>query len=244
MLAGKTPGANQPSSPVQVLDSVYVDSSKCQTYAEHTGPPLRWIYAAEASRLRKIEADWFKHFDAITVVSKAAAATCRTNVEHHDGLTVVGNGVDLEYLTPLPDPENHGDAFVEVLNYRPNVEGISWLVKHVIPRLRSQITDAKLTIVGRHCTPAVKPLGDGEGLEGTEPDVRTYLGQASVVNARLRMSRSVRNKLLEAKASRRAVVCSPAAAEGVNTTDRQHLLVDDRPEQSVDTIKICLLAAA
>ncbi len=224
------------SSPVprQVIDLVDVDSMKWATYARGTWPPVSWVYGAEARRLRRIESGQLDHFDAVTVVSSAEADAYRQAVGEHAGLTVVRNGVDLDYFSPLPDagPDNHSLVFVGVLNYRPNSEGIIWFAQRVMPLLRKRLPNATLKIVGRHPTSRVQQLAMIPGVEvvGSVPDVRSYLGEAAAVIAPLQIARGLQNKVLEAMACQRAVVCSPGAAKGIDAQPGVHLLVADEPE--------------
>ena len=52
--------------------------------------------------------------------------------------------------------------------------------------------------------------------------------------APLLIARGVQNKVLEAMASGRAVVCSTGAACGIDATADEHLLIADSPQQWVD----------
>jgi len=224
--------------PLQVLDIVDVDSLKWQALARNSRLPMRWVYATEAKRLRRVEAGRHDHFDDVTVISPAEAKAYRDHVGSHQRLTVVGNGVDLNYFSPLPDTKNPVIVFVGVLNYKPNIDGIAWFVRHVMGPLQQRVTHAKLLIVGRHATHQVQQLAANTGVEviGSVPDVRRYIQQAGVVVAPLQVARGVQNKVLEAMACGRAVVCSPSAAQGINATDGQHLLIADKPPQWLDQL--------
>lgn len=228
--------------PVHVMDLVDVDSIKWRSYAQHSWPPMSWVYGAEAKRLQRIEAGRYDDFDALAVVSEAEAQAYRDHVGDHPGLIAVGNGVDLDYFSPLPDTDSRTLAFVGVLNYAPNAEGITWFVHHVFWRLRKRVPDAKLLIVGRHPTPRIEALEEQAGVEvvGSVPDVRVYMQEASAIIAPLRIARGVQNKVLEAMACARAVVCSTAAAEGIDAQDGQHYLVAQDPEHWVDQLE-CVL---
>lgn len=221
-----------------ILDLVDVDSLKWDSYADRSWPPLSWIYRTEARRLRRIEAGHFDQLDAITVISDAEARAYRQHVGDHPLLTVVPNGVDLDYFSPLPDTDAHTLVFTGVLNYRPNTEAVIWFARQVMPLLRQQVPDARFLIVGRHPTPAVEELAQIPGVQviGSVPDVRVYLEQASIAVAPLLLARGTQNKVLEAMAARRAVVCSPAAAAGIDAQPGQHLIIAESPEDWVRQI--------
>jgi spore maturation protein CgeB len=53
----------------------------------------------------------------------------------------------------------------------------------------------------------------------------------------LRIARGVQNKVLEAMAAARVVLCSPQAAAGIEAVAGQHLLVAETPEQWVDQLE-------
>lgn len=222
--------------PLHVLDLMDVDSEKWNAYSQSSSAPMSWVYAAEAARLRKIEAGEFDHYDAITVVSDAEAEAYRRCVGGKARVVVVNNGVNFDYFCPQPESSTHAVVFVGVLNYKPNVDGVRWFAREVMPLLRQNVSDARFLIVGRHPTPKVTELQQIPGVEviGSVADVRPYIAEASVSIAPLQIARGVQNKVLEAMACRRPVVCSPGAAQGVDATPGEHLLVAESPQQWVD----------
>jgi len=229
--------------PRQVLDLVDVDSLKWKSYARHSYSPMRLVYGAEARRLAKVEAGKHDRFDAITVVSEAERDAYRQHIADRDDIHAIHNGVDLDYFHPLPDATDSKKlVFVGVLNYKPNTDGIAWFVKHVLPGLRERVPGAELQIVGRHPTGKVIELGQQPGVDviGSVPDVRRYLENSAAAIAPLRIARGVQNKVLEAMACTRVVVCSPEAAEGIDATPGEHLLQADTPEQWIDHLATTL----
>jgi len=237
--SGREPHHADPAKrALHVLDLVDVDSAKWRSYAKSTHPPMSWVYAAEARRLRRIEAAEFDYVDAITVISENERTCYREHVGAFENVHVVRNGVDLEYFEPLPDTNDHRIVFVGVLDYWPNAQAITWFVNHVMPLLRQRVSDVTFQIVGRNPTPPIEQLDEKPGVEviGSVPDVREYLGDASVVVAPLQIARGTQNKVLEGMACGRAVVCSSGAAKGVDAVDGEHLLVADEPQQWVDHI--------
>ncbi len=220
------------SKPVRhVLDLVDVDSAKWRRFAQNTKSPLRWVYAAEARRLRRIEAGEYDWFDAVTVVSDAEAETYRRHVGDHSRLYVVSNGVDGSYFFPLPESSKPKVAFVGVLDYKPNVDGICWFTDEVWPQVLEQIPGAQLLIVGKRPTTAVRALEQRVNVKvyPDVPDVRKYLAKAAAVIAPLQIAPGIQNKVLEAMASRRAVIATPQSAAGIQATPGEHLLIADGP---------------
>ncbi len=222
-----------------IIDLVDVDSAKWAEYARNSRPPMRWVYAAEARRLRAIEAGRHDRFDAIGVVSEAEANIYRREVGDHPGLVELRHAVDTTFHQPMPDAGSQMIVFIGVLDYKPNVEGIIWFVNHVMPLLRRRVPGVKLQIIGRHPSAEVLALDHAENVEvvGSVPDVRDHLRHAVASIAPLKIARGVQTKVLEAMAGGRVAVCSPGAAEGIHGDDGEHLFICDSPLQWARTIE-------
>ncbi|MBD8639279.1 glycosyltransferase [Sphingomonas sp. CFBP 13733] len=103
------------------------------------------------------------------------------------------------------------------MDYRPNIEAVTWFARDILPRIRTQHPTARFAIVGRAPTPAVQALaGDAVIVTGAVDDVRGWLAAAEVCVAPLKLARGIQNKVLEAMAMARPVVASAAAAEGID----------------------------
>ncbi len=230
---------NTPPPRRHVLDLCDVDSLKWARYARDAAGPMRWVYATEADRLRRVESGNGLRVDAVTVISDAECEAYRRMGGHHRSVHVVGNGVDLDYFFPkpfeLPRRDEQRVVFVGVLDYKPNVDAAAWFATEVMPALRERAPGAVFTVVGKRPTGAVRALDAMDGVEviGEAPDVRPWLWSAAAVVAPLRLARGVQNKVLEAMACGKAVVCSPAAAEGIDATAGEHLLTATAAEDYV-----------
>jgi polysaccharide biosynthesis protein PslH len=224
----------------KVVDSVDVDSQKWFDYAAMAGPPKSWVYRLEGRRLRRREQQICQWADAVTLVSDREAAMMR-ELTGTPNVVSVTNGVDLHYYSPAPPAPESGCLFVGALNYLPNVDGITWFARTVWPELRHNRPEAVLRIVGRKPVAAVKDLGAIPGVEliGHVKDVRPHLAAAAVVIAPLRLARGLQNKVLEAMASGKAIVSSPAALAGFGFPDLPALSANE-PREWSETVSYLL----
>lgn len=217
-----------------VLDMVDVDSEKWRALAARARWPLTWIYGREARRLGSFEAR----------AARAARATVVINDRERQALSrlapgapvsVVGNGVDVEYFRPPADaPARAGVVFTAVFDYAPNVEGAAWLVERVWPMVRAAVPDASLLLVGARPSARVQALGrpaTGVRVVGQVPDMRPYLWQARVGVAPLALSRGTQNKVLEGLAGGLAMVVTPAVAEGLPQAVLPWVAVGEDPDR-------------
>lgn len=219
------------AKPRHVLDLVDVDSMKWARFAASSRRPMRWVYAAESRRLARVERGDIASPDAVTVISDDEAKLYRHEVAFDAPLHVVGNGVDTRWLRPLADAPAPAISFIGVLDYRPNIDGAAWFAREVLPLIRERVPNATFRIVGRRPTREVLALGELPGITvvGSVPDVRDELAKARCVVAPLLIAPGVQNKVLEAMACRRAVVCTPGAAAGIDADANTHYLSADQP---------------
>jgi len=234
-----------------LMDFVDVDSAKFATYAEQDKrQPLHWVHAREARVLGAYEAKIASRVDASLFVSEAEAALFRSRSGMGaDKVHAVENGIDTGRFDPALtfDPIDAGAGplavFTGQMDYRPNIDAVRWFAAKVLPLIRQQRANVCFAIVGRAPTDEVRALATLPGVivTGEVPDVRPWLAAADVVVAPLLLARGVQNKLLEAMAMARPVVASAAAAEGIDATPGEHLLVAD--EAAGMAAAVCSLLA-
>jgi sugar transferase (PEP-CTERM/EpsH1 system associated) len=209
----------------RVLDFVDVVSELWRMAAAFAGFPASGIYRLEARRLARYEAQTASDLDGSVVVSEAEARLLRRQRADLD-VSVVGNGVDLEYFTPPPDGRPASAStphvvFTGTMDYLPNVDAVTYFCRSVLPRVREAIPGVRFEVVGRDPTPAVRALARESRVTVTSavPDIRDYLGRATVAVAPLRIGRGIQNKVIEAMAMGVPVVATDVALEGLSLTD-------------------------
>lgn len=220
-----------PPAPKQrvIMDFVDMDSAKFAAYAERGRGPMGWVHRREAALLLAHERRVAEMADASLFVSAAEAALFRERAGARC-VHAVENGID----TGFYDPAQRFDAvagegpllvFTGQMDYRPNIEAVSWFADKVFPRVRRAHPEARFAIVGRAPTKAVRALAERPGIRvtGAVPDVRDWLAAAALVVAPLQLARGIQNKVLEGMAMARAVVASPAAAEGIDHAGTLHV---------------------
>ena len=229
-----------------LMDFVDVDSAKFTTYAEQDkNQPLNWVHTREARVLGAYEAAVARKVDASLFVSEAEAALFRARSGlGADKVRAVENGID----TGRFDPASQFDAvvtgegplavFTGQMDYRPNIDAVRWFANDILPSIRQRHSQARFAIVGRAPSDDVRALAalPGVTVTGEVPDVRPWLAAADAVVAPLLLARGVQNKLLEAMAMARPVVASAAAAEGIDATAGEHLLVADDASAMADAL--------
>jgi len=131
---------------------------------------------------------------------------------------VLPSGVDIDFYRPGGEHAAPRTAvFWGRLDFAPNVQALQWFCKRVWPRVRQRAGDARLTIIGFHPGDAVRRLEATPGVTvmADLADLRSTVRQHAVVVLPFVSGGGIKNKLLEAAALGRPILCTPVAAGGL-----------------------------
>jgi sugar transferase (PEP-CTERM/EpsH1 system associated) len=219
----------------KVMDFGDADSEKWLEYSRTSLAPLSWAFRVEGNRVRAAERKLGAEFDAGLVNAPRERDVLTGYVRAP--IAVIPNGVDLEYFQPGRSSGRryipNRIVFTGNMSYRPNVDAVRHFAATILPRIRREIPDAELYIVGMDPTAAVRRLANGDRVvvTGRVDDVRPYFDSAAVAVAPLRVARGLQNKVLEAMAMRVPMVASPAAFAGITAVAGRDLLVAADPDE-------------
>jgi len=128
--------------------------------------------------------------------------------------------------------------FLGSFRHLPNVEGLEWFARFVLPLVRNKLPRARLVIVGsdppaRHALP-----GNPEAIEivGFVEDIQAPLQQYALFVCPILSGSGVRVKLLEAFASGIPVVSTRIGAEGLAREDGEICALADDPQAFADRV--------
>ena len=232
-----------------VTDFVDADAEKWRAYEAASQGLKRALYGAEFRRLIRYETEVAAGSSANIFVSETERKIFSRLVPGAADLHVVANGVDTDFFQPQPafgaaDPG--AIVFSGTMDYKPNIEAVSWFADDVLPLVRRRVTHAHLNIVGAKPAPAVLALAkrDGVTVTGSVPDMRPWLQQAEAIVAPLKIARGIQNKVLEGMAMARPVVTTPEALDGITARPGIDLLVARGAAEFADHLVTVLEARA
>ena len=233
-----------------VMDFVDMDSAKFATYAQQASGLSAFANAQEAKRLFAFERAVATRADLSLFVSEAEAALFRRETGLGERqVSFIENGIDLDAYDPatprggVESGEGALIVFTGQMDYRPNVDAVEGFARYALPLIRARHPTANFAIVGRNPTAEVTALVGlpGVTVTGEVLDTRDWLAAADVVVAPLLLARGIQNKILEAMAMAKPVVASLAAAEGIDASESDGLIVVQGWASQADAV-LALLA--
>lgn len=118
-----------------------------------------------------------------------------------------------------------------------NDEAAMWLLDNVMPKLWKKHPTLTVYIVGDNpSAELVARKNDRVIITGRVKNVVSYLRQVDAVVVSLHFESGTRYKILEAWASRQAVISTTLGAEGLNYVHGKHILIADNPEDFTEQV--------
>jgi len=198
----------------------------------------RPIQRLKARLMRDWEARIASRFDLAVAVSEAERALLLAG-NPSLSVAVVENGVDAEAQQLLPEPFHSGALlFVGNLAYFPNADAVRFLADEILGRVRSDLPNVRLRVVGAGASAAIRRLAERAGIElvGPVPDLRPYYREALLALVPLRAGGGTRLKVLEAMAFGRAVVSTSIGSAGLPVGHGRELLLADHAAEFADAV--------
>lgn len=159
-------------------------------------------------------------------------------------IAAIPTGVDLDYFRPAQELELANQlVFTGSMDWMPNEDGILYFAKSILPRIRQEILDVTLWVVGRRPSARLQALASREHsirVTGTVEDIRPHVHQSSVYIVPLRIGGGTRIKIFEAMAMGKAVVSTSLGAEGLPVRHGENILLADDPADFARSVVMLL----
>ncbi len=183
---------------------------------------------SDALKYVDMERAYLPLFDQILVSNTRDAAEMARQYRL-DNVSLVPNAVR---IPELPAARQAGGTptllFLGTLDYYPNEDAAAYFCSEILPLLRAgALGRFRIVIAGLRPSAGVKSLAvhPEVSVAGDVPEVRKCYEEADAVVVPLRLGGGTRIKILEAASYQRAVVSTPAGADGLAVADGEELLI-------------------
>lgn len=221
-----------------LLDTHNVEHLIMHRYFEAEENLLKKFYLLyQREKLKRYEKKMCGRFDRCLTVSEKDKEELGFVCDEKASFSVIPNGVDVEYYTPprfLQEEYRTDLIYHGTMSGYMNVDAIISFYENILPYIRREIPDVKLTIAGINPDKKILNLATIDKkvvVTGAVDDMRPYVAGSKVVIVPLRIGGGTRLKIPEAMAQGRAVVSTSVGCEGLEVTPGKDIIVADDPKE-------------
>lgn len=238
------PNIPETSTPIILVEQT-IEYLGYESFAKKIWLPfLKPLLNVDISKIRRWEEFYWKSCTKLITMSEEDKEFIGEAIADKKKIEVVSNGVDVKWFEEKEKqlPDNPTILFVGTFNWLPNVEAVKFLVHEVWPKVKRQLKDARLWIVGNAPTPEIFSFQEKDTsitVTGGIPDIRDAFNGAHVLLAPVFSGKGTRYKILEAMASETPIVATSTAVEGLGVEHGIHVMVGDNAnEMARETVKL------
>lgn len=216
------------SAPV-VYRSHNIEHSIWDDLSKETSNPLKRVYLKKlAKSLKKEELKLTKLADFTLSINSTDTKVYRSwGIKNCDTL------LPSVELSNSPQANTGGVYHLGAMDWQPNLDGVNWLVDHVLPLLKD--TDIKIHLAGRNM-PGIWNEQAQLVIDGEVEDARTYIEEKQICLIPVFSGSGVKMKLLEALAAGKAIITTDKGIEGVDLKHNQEVFIANSPQAFADGI--------
>ncbi|MEO7912043.1 MAG: glycosyltransferase family 4 protein [Roseiflexaceae bacterium] len=199
--------------------------------AEQAHGIKRLLLELEWRRLKRYEGRVCRASAAVMTVSEEDRAALEA-AGAPQNMPVIPIAVEVAGIQPVQrQPNAQGMLSMATMYWPPNIDGVLWFAREVLPLIRRDEPDAPFYIVGARPPAEISALSFDASVEvtGYVDDPTPYLESSALMLVPLRAGGGMRVKILEALARGIPIVSTTIGAEGIDVTPGAHLLIADEP---------------
>lgn len=193
----------------------------------------------EHKRLLNYESKIFDAFDDHIIISKQD----RDLIQHplKNKIHVVPNGVDFNFFHPKQEEKKYDLLFAGNMNYQPNIQSVSFIIKEVLPLVKKERPFVRFVIAGANPSKEILKL-DLTNVEvtGWVDDIREYFYKSKLMLAPMLISIGLQNKILQAMAMKTPCIVSTLANNAIGAEHGKEAIIADTGEDIAANILMLL----
>ncbi len=208
-----------------------------QLASTEANPIRRALMAREARAMAAYEKAMCRAYDAVlTVIPEdrdrlLALFPPAERQRLQDKFAVIPICVDPDRIEPARRPLSPESALtilhMGTMFWPPNVAGVLWFARQVLPRIHRQLPEARFVIVGKSPPPEIRALASDPRVEitGYVGDPSPYIAAADAFVVPLQIGEGMRVKILDAWSWGLPVVSTPVGAEGIQVRSGENIMI-------------------
>jgi len=202
--------------------------------------PRKWLLERDWRLLQTYEGRICRDFDAVLTVSDVDKNALEKVAGELPEAYVIPIAVDTDEVAPVKrSPRANHIVHVGTMYWPPNIDGILWFAREVLPKVRAILPEVEFDIIGAKPPEEIRRLAEEDPrihVTGYVEDVNGYLENAGVLIVPLRAGGGMRVKILNALSQELPMVSTTIGVEGIMARDGQELLIADAPEEFAQAV--------
>lgn len=190
-------------------------------------------------KLRAFEQSICPEFDRCIVVSEYDKNYLK-NLCGMDNFVMIPNGVDIGYFKPeYGEVKKDHLAWVGGMTGPYNSDAVDFFMQKIWSLIKYKVPEATIDFAGGGPTQTLRnKASEDKSVQvlGFVPDIRPIVQRASVFIAPIRIGSGTKIKVLNAMAQAKPVVATTTAAEGIDVTPEENILIADDPGEFAEKI--------
>ncbi len=197
----------------------------------------KWYLNHLTKQLKIFELTKIKEVDSLVAITQRDMDYFRRN-----GFLGVGHvtaiGLETSHYTPdwASFDKKPSLSFIGSLDWLPNLEGVEWFLKNVMPQLK----DIELHLAGRNMPDYLLEKEVANVLSHGEVESSIdFINAHSLMIVPLFSGSGMRVKILEGLALGRVILTTSVGVEGIAAIDGEHLFIVDTAKDFIEKINFC-----
>ncbi len=243
------PNIPKTSLPIVLVDQT-IEYAVYQHYTETlTGIKklLKPLLSIDVLKIKYWEKYYWKSAHTLAVVSEDDKKV----IEHDTGrkdVQIIPNGVDMQYFSSkrkTTKTKNPSILFgISNMTWMQNSEGAKLLLENVWPKIKKEVKNCQLFIIGRHAPTKFAKVNDPQvtireaDKDGHKNDPLSYYQRSWLLVAPIQSGHGSRTKFFEAMAAGLPIVTTRQGMEGIEISNMTHAAVVPFTEVAETSIKL------
>jgi polysaccharide biosynthesis protein PslH len=208
-----------------IIDIVDTPSLQIRRALQHNCGVWKLIWKIELPKIEKYEKELINKHKLLLFASKPDMLALNNQKKS----LVLKNGTQISKIKRKEQPNSI--MFLGNMEYQPNIDGVKYFIKQILPQIKKKIPNIKFYVVGKN-SKSVKYLENKNIIiTGYVNNVSKYLNRCNVFVAPLRLGSGIQNKVLEAMNSEIPVITTSIVNNGVEAKDGKEIIVANNPEE-------------
>lgn len=230
-----------------ILRAQNIENRVWQDYVlKMKNPFLRKYLEMERHKLERFELRMAAEVDGIITFTETDAAYFRNNTGRKE-VASIPIGIDLSNMAGVDLERQYLDFpiiyHLGSMDWRPNIQGLRWFVKKILPAVVRVLPDIRIFIAGRNMPHRFFGYATGNlTVEGVVDDALKYQEDKAILVVPLLSGSGIRVKILEAMALGKTVISTSLGATGIPAVHNESILIADSPEEFAAQICRCAIS--